>query len=331
MSSRQGGKKKPLKAGKKVAKEEDEDVMLFKKQQQEEQRKLKELQKKAQGKGPLTSGAPTQYSGSTLKHLQLPHPRTNTLCSYYADTPSNTLLEVVQIDMAGRRSWAGNGWVHSNGSLSMLTPIDPLFIFLSLLTQASQSDNEFKFIDVNSIGFESHVDTASVSAFLAMDAVQKKALATLCETRQISESVCVAKVDPDQVLTWLKHKCSSSRLPQELDVWQMETADETLKEQALVREMVLLVSEYLQPYWTERLLCEFDGFAQLCESEKKAAATHTAAVVFDSPDSYTPGVADPSTKLVPAKQVKPKTAKERQLERAAAKSKPIMSFFQKKK
>ncbi|KAJ1784413.1 hypothetical protein LPJ62_004651, partial [Coemansia sp. RSA 2167] len=130
--------------------------------------------------------------------LQLPHLHTN------------TLLKVVQIDMAGRRSWAGNSWVHSNGSLSMLTPIDPLFIFLSLLTQASQSDNEFKFIDVNSIGFESHVDTASVSAFLAMDAVQKKALATLCETRQISESVCVAKVDPGQVLTWLKHKFSSS-------------------------------------------------------------------------------------------------------------------------
>ncbi|KAJ2548370.1 hypothetical protein IWW35_004217, partial [Coemansia sp. RSA 1878] len=63
--------------------------------------------------------------------------------------------------MAGRRLWAGNGWVHSNGSLSMLTPIDLLFIFLSLLTQASQSDNEFKFIDVNSIGFELHVDMAS--------------------------------------------------------------------------------------------------------------------------------------------------------------------------
>ncbi|KAJ2470599.1 hypothetical protein IWW56_006499, partial [Coemansia sp. RSA 2131] len=59
-------------------------------------------------------------------------------------------------------------------------------------------------------------------------------------------------------------------------------------------------------------------------SEKKAAATRTAAVVFDSPDSYTPGVADPSTKLAPAKQDKPKTAKERQLEQAAAKSKPIM-------
>ncbi|KAJ2824617.1 Translation machinery-associated protein 7 [Coemansia erecta] len=56
MSSREGGKKKPLKQGKKNVKDLDEEDIAFKKQQQEEQRKLKELQKKAQGKGPLTSG-----------------------------------------------------------------------------------------------------------------------------------------------------------------------------------------------------------------------------------------------------------------------------------
>ncbi|KAJ1733270.1 hypothetical protein LPJ61_001652 [Coemansia biformis] len=53
---RQGGKMKPLKQPKKSAKDEDEDDIAFKKQQQEEKRKLKELQEKAKGKGPLVTG-----------------------------------------------------------------------------------------------------------------------------------------------------------------------------------------------------------------------------------------------------------------------------------
>lgn len=56
MSSRDGGKKKPLKAPKKGEKVLDESDMEFKKKQQEEAKKLKELATKAQGKGPLSGG-----------------------------------------------------------------------------------------------------------------------------------------------------------------------------------------------------------------------------------------------------------------------------------
>ncbi|KAI8807030.1 coiled-coil domain-containing protein 72 [Cladochytrium replicatum] len=56
MSGRQGGKLKPLKAAKKDNKELDESDLEFKKKQKEEQAKLKELQSKAAGKGPLASG-----------------------------------------------------------------------------------------------------------------------------------------------------------------------------------------------------------------------------------------------------------------------------------
>lgn len=50
--SRQGGKKKPLKAPKSTKKEFDESDIEFKKKQQEEAKKLKELAEKAK-KGPL--------------------------------------------------------------------------------------------------------------------------------------------------------------------------------------------------------------------------------------------------------------------------------------
>jgi len=53
---REGGKKKPLKAAKKQQHEMDEDDIAFKNKQKEEAKKLKEMQAKASGKGPLASG-----------------------------------------------------------------------------------------------------------------------------------------------------------------------------------------------------------------------------------------------------------------------------------
>ncbi|KAI7852855.1 translation machinery associated TMA7 [Circinella umbellata] len=57
MSGRQGGKLKPLKQAKKKNNnfEDDEDI-AFKKKQAEDAKKLKEMQAKASGKGPLLSG-----------------------------------------------------------------------------------------------------------------------------------------------------------------------------------------------------------------------------------------------------------------------------------
>ncbi|KAL1924747.1 uncharacterized protein VTP21DRAFT_4401 [Calcarisporiella thermophila] len=56
MSSRQGGKAKPLKAPKKQQKDLDEADLEFKRKQKEEQQKIRELQAKAAGKGPLLGG-----------------------------------------------------------------------------------------------------------------------------------------------------------------------------------------------------------------------------------------------------------------------------------
>ncbi|KAG2196610.1 hypothetical protein INT46_008356 [Mucor plumbeus] len=56
MSGRQGGKLKPLKKPKKAENFEDEEDLAFKKKKMEEAKKLKEMQQKASGKGPLLSG-----------------------------------------------------------------------------------------------------------------------------------------------------------------------------------------------------------------------------------------------------------------------------------
>ena len=56
MSSRQGGKAKPLKQKKKQEKDFDDEDLEFKQKQREEKKKLEELAKKAQGPGPLLQG-----------------------------------------------------------------------------------------------------------------------------------------------------------------------------------------------------------------------------------------------------------------------------------
>lgn len=56
MSSREGGKKKPLKAPKKGPKELDDEDIKFKEKQKEEQKKLAEIKTKATQRGPLVSG-----------------------------------------------------------------------------------------------------------------------------------------------------------------------------------------------------------------------------------------------------------------------------------
>ena len=63
MSGRQNGKKKPLKAPKKKTQDVDDEDVEFKKKQAEEQKQLKELQAKAQNRGPLTSGGIKKSKG----------------------------------------------------------------------------------------------------------------------------------------------------------------------------------------------------------------------------------------------------------------------------
>ncbi|KAJ2527855.1 hypothetical protein EV175_007510, partial [Coemansia sp. RSA 1933] len=125
------------------------------------------------------------------------------------------------------------------------------------------------------------------------------------------------------VVAWLKRKCHPDRLPPALSeaiVTSLDAADE-LVEMARTREMALLVSEYLPEYWTARLFAEYGGFAAVSSSET-IEARRAQTMVYDAPDSYMQGIASPSNATRLAKQQqqqqeKPKTAKEKQLEKAA--------------
>ncbi|KAJ2782643.1 hypothetical protein H4R18_002163 [Coemansia javaensis] len=264
---------------------------------------------------------PSHLQGARLQRLRLPHPRAGALCSFYADAASETVLEVVRVDAGGQRSWLGDGWVEGSGAALLLTPVDPLFLFLRLLTDACQGsgDSEWRFVDIGSIGLEAGEgqDPESVRALLGLPNARRRALATLCETREVADTV-VARVDRQRTVAWLCRKCSGDRLPEPLRA-QLEEG------LARTNEMALLVAEYLSPFWSA-LVADTLGLAAVRDAPSRPAQ----APVYDAPDTYLPGGGIAAPKVEAKPKAKAPSAKERQLAEAAKKSKPITSFFAKR-
>ncbi|KAJ1851189.1 hypothetical protein LPJ73_003117 [Coemansia sp. RSA 2703] len=269
---------------------------------------------------------PKQQSGKKLQQLRLPHPSTAVLSSFYADIQAEVILEAATVNMKGKRSWLGDLCVICDGSASLLTPIDPLFIYLGLLTKfTSAGEDKWKFVDISALALDKHeqMDVASLGLLLEMKRVLSLALETLCEVKEITADTKMVRIDSEKVLGWLRRKCDPARFPESLkSMIPKDMADDAVQ-RAKSREMALLVAEYLPEYWVEKIFTELSVHDSECGLEQRVKA-----VAFDSPDSYALGVATPST--IASKVEKPKTAKEKQLEKAAKKSKPITSFFQKK-
>ncbi|KAF8757224.1 Ydr279p protein family (RNase H2 complex component) [Rhizoctonia solani] len=72
-----------------------------------------------------------ERSGSSLRPLQLPHPRTGlqALFVYHG----STMLELHSVTPDAPRSWFVGQSVVSNGNLMLMTPIDPVFILIPFL------------------------------------------------------------------------------------------------------------------------------------------------------------------------------------------------------
>ncbi|KAJ1938072.1 hypothetical protein EC988_007703, partial [Linderina pennispora] len=235
--------------------------------------------------------APKQCSSERLQHLRLPHPRAKSASSYYADVQNQILLEATKVDMKGKRSWFGDNWVQGDGSLSILTPTDPLFIYLKLITEESRmKDGSYKFIDIDSLKLESHgtKDAVSLSVLFSMKDVKRRAMETLCEVQEINEETVMVKVSEDKVVRWLKKKCNLAMFPRALERTVVAVAGncgEQVREEAMLREMVYLVAEYLEEEWVGKLVDAFGGFKLIEERDKQVASARKSAVSYDGPES----------------------------------------------
>ncbi|KAF8739722.1 Ydr279p protein family (RNase H2 complex component), partial [Rhizoctonia solani] len=129
-----------------------------------------------------------ERSGSSLRPLQLPHPRTGlqALFIYHG----STMLELHSVTPDAPRSWFVGQSVVSNGNLMLMTPIDPVFILIPFL-QTLDPKAPFKptddFLEEALLKYSvPDVNKQDIALFMTLGCA-RRALKQLCETKGVLE------------------------------------------------------------------------------------------------------------------------------------------------
>ncbi|KAG0078637.1 hypothetical protein BGZ92_001392 [Podila epicladia] len=159
--------------------------------------------------------------------MLLPHP-TSGLPSRYV-IQDGKLYEMQVAAAEGIRSWFVGDTIQSDGSLYMITPLDPIFMFIPILEIARQqtSGSTGRFLVVDDI-FESDQYT-SLRHLAQLDDVEKH-LAQICEVRD--GSLKTFRMDDERAMAWLKKK-------------------------AITQSSLKLVCAYLSEDWATRLSASY--------------------------------------------------------------------------
>ncbi|KAI0785634.1 ribonuclease H2, subunit B [Abortiporus biennis] len=179
-------------------------------------------------------------SNSSMSFLRLPHPRTGIPSLFLPYTPTTSdakgksketgsgILEVHSISPTNQRSWFlddGADEVIENGSLLLMTPIDPAFLLLPVLiasmpkdgTQGTFRPPDDLFEDslekyirstasiIDSKDPSSEVNVADLRTFGEMECV-KLALRRICEVKEITPEITVLRPSQSQLITYLRSK-----------------------------------------------------------------------------------------------------------------------------
>ncbi|CAE6416989.1 unnamed protein product [Rhizoctonia solani] len=148
-----------------------------------------------------------KQSGSSLRPLQLPHPRTGlrALFVYHG----STLLELHSVTPDTPRSWFVGESVVSNGNLMLMTPIDPVFILIPFL-QGLDPKAPFKptddFLEEALLSYSPpDINKQDVALFMTLGCA-RRALKQLCETKVIPPDISVHKPSPERITAFIKRR-----------------------------------------------------------------------------------------------------------------------------
>ncbi|CEL60790.1 hypothetical protein RSOLAG1IB_04029 [Rhizoctonia solani AG-1 IB] len=148
-----------------------------------------------------------ERSGSSLRPLQLPHPRTGlpALFVYHG----STLLELHSVTPDTPRSWFVGESVVSNGNLMLMTPIDPVFILIPFL-QTLDPNAPFKptddFLEEALLKYSPpDINKQDVALFMTLGCA-RRALKQLCETKVVPPDMTVHKPSPERITAFIKQR-----------------------------------------------------------------------------------------------------------------------------
>ncbi|KAG0267047.1 Ribonuclease H2 subunit B [Actinomortierella ambigua] len=264
--------------------------------------------------------------------LLLPNPRSGYPARYAIQ--DGLLLEIQKVDPEGTRSWFIHEAVQSDGSLFLMTPIDPVFMFIPILEIMRQqtSESQGRFITLDSL-FDSDQYT-SLRHLAHLNHVEKH-LDLVCEVRD--SGMKTYRLDDDKVMAWLKKKVehlvakfsTSTALVE--SVSYTESLPEECRQEAITLASLRLVCAYLNETWASKLSADYK-FPELDKMENRTQAPLVTVAEF-SKRTASMELDDDLVTAAPKEIKKPKlTPGQRKLANASkAGMKPISSFFAPKK
>ncbi|KAL7748231.1 hypothetical protein RI367_006417 [Sorochytrium milnesiophthora] len=205
-----------------------------------------------------------------LKVLHLPHPRTGSPASFgwtvgiaYEDDGAS-LLEIQQVPAVGTKSWFIDNAVKSDGTVTIMSPVDPLFVLLPLLDrQRCKTDDSLgRYLTVEDI---LHSDSVPDLMTLSESSALPEQLKLICD-HQPAGAETVYRLSDERTLRWLRYK--TSQLVDTYDAFpclqtlnklvsmsdELSEADNIRARETRIRVAIDIVSDYLPDAWADILL-----------------------------------------------------------------------------
>lgn len=153
------------------------------------------------------------------------------------------------------RSWFIDNSVQKDGSMFMITPIDPLFLALPYLERSSVKD---KYVPLDNILVEENYQLAMLKL---EECLTKKSLFNICNCKG-SDDLFAYKADESKILAWLSLK--AKKLASHLSKSDVQVDQSTARvrnmvqlveksEEDCIRYAWMVVSDYLTSQWSEKL------------------------------------------------------------------------------
>lgn len=262
--------------------------------------------------------------------IQLPDPHSGEMARYAIR--GDRLLEVHKVDPSSPRSWFIGNSVQQDGSLHVMSPIDPLFILIPILDKARRKTTESDgvYLPISDLA-ETFPAALELCRVLSLSSVTSR-IASLCDVQSCGSDILVYRLSDEKVITWLKSrvdkivdKFESLRVLKRLSSKYTSIPSDDARLQMLVRHRIALqvIDDYLNDAWSERLSGVYD-FTEVENLQKTAETTH-------APGSIDYGrKASGESGEEPAAKKKKLTPAQQKLAKANTKGmKSIQSFFAK--
>ncbi|GJJ71193.1 ribonuclease H2 subunit B [Entomortierella parvispora] len=240
------------------------------------------------------------------------------------------LFEMQMIDSEGLRSWFVGNTIQSDGSLFLITPIDPVFMFIPILdiVRKKTKESEGRFMTVEGI-FESDqysslrrlTDLAKVQTYLEL----------VCEVRNASSTDKTFRLEDEKTMAWLRKKVEIlisqfASIPVLVDsIAYTESLPENIRKEAIMQSALRLVTSYLSDHWATTLSAEY-SFPELEKLESRTQLPSVAdfgkraGMEFEEDGKPVKDTKKPKLSVGQRKLAKASTAG----------MKPLSSFFAKK-